>query len=72
MVNGAQTVGVLGKALATSKAELEKAKVLVKLISLEKCPEGYELDITRATNNQNRVEKKDFISLDPKQEAIAH
>lgn len=39
-------------------------------ISLKDCPADISIRITKATNTQNRVEKVDFISLDPEQERI--
>ena len=67
VVNGAQTVGSLAAAAKASVATVEKARVLVRFISLEKCPDGFGTDVTRATNMQNRIENRDFASLDPEQ-----
>jgi hypothetical protein len=70
VVNGAQTVGSI-TALQTSHAEqLRHARVLVRLVSREKCPEGFGTELTRAANTQNRIEKKDFAALDPQQERL--
>jgi len=66
-VNGAQTLGSIGSLYATNPIELGKVKVLVKFISLEESPEEFGQRITIATNTQNRVEKKDFVSLDTEQ-----
>ncbi|MHC4327504.1 MAG: AIPR family protein [Planctomycetota bacterium] len=71
VVNGAQTVGVigtLGESLASEKAS---SRVLVRLISLESCPQGFDKEVTRATNTQNRIERRDFASLDPNQQRLA-
>ena len=51
----------------TNPNELSKVKVLVKFISLEESPLGFGQKITVATNTQNKVEKKDFVSLDTEQ-----
>lgn len=67
VVNGAQTLGSLGSLSETNPEELSKVKVLVKCISLEGSSEGFGKRITIATNTQNRVDKKDFISLDTEQ-----
>jgi hypothetical protein len=40
---------------------------MVRLISLEKCPPEFASDVTRATNTQNRIEKRDFAALDSEQ-----
>jgi hypothetical protein len=70
IVNGAQTVGSLGVYSDKNKENLEKIRVFIKLISLENCPEDFGVQITKATNTQNRIDKKDFVSLDPEQERI--
>ncbi len=64
VVNGAQTLGSIGSLADNSEVDLTKIKVLVKLISLEGSPEGFGQRITIATNTQNKVERKDFVSLD--------
>ena len=64
VVNGAQTLGSIGSLTDKSEIDLSKIKVLVRLISLEGSPEGFNQRITIATNTQNKVEKKDFVSLD--------
>lgn len=70
IVNGAQTVGSLGSMIDKHKENLEKIRVFIKLISLEDCPDDFGVQITKATNTQNRIDKKDFVSLDPEQERI--
>jgi len=70
VVNGAQTLGSIGSLVATNPTELSKIKVLVKFISLEDSPAGFGQRITIATNTQNKVEKKDFVSLDGEQARI--
>ena len=70
IVNGAQTVGSIAQALVKSPTSLENAKVLVRFISLEHCPEGFAVEVTRAANTQNRIESRDFAALDPQQERI--
>ncbi|MHC5753497.1 MAG: AIPR family protein, partial [Nostoc sp.] len=57
----------------TYKKDAEKvnqAKVFIKLISLENCPPDFSLRVTKATNTQNKVENRDFISLDSLQEKL--
>ncbi len=70
VVNGAQTLGSIGALSETNLNELEKVKVLVKFISLEGSPLDFGRKITIATNTQNKVEKKDFVSLDTEQARI--
>lgn len=67
VVNGAQTVGSLASAHKQSPTTVQQARVLVRFISLENCPEGFATEVTRATNMQNRIENRDFASLDAEQ-----
>jgi len=70
IVNGAQTVGAIATANAKSPDEVAKATVMVRFISLENCSEDFAIRVTRATNTQNRIEKRDFVSLDSEQERL--
>ncbi|WP_259017118.1 AIPR family protein [Emticicia fluvialis] len=70
VVNGAQTFGSIGSLYSSNPIELSQVKILVKFISLEESPEGFGQRITIATNTQNKVEKKDFVSLDTEQARI--
>ena len=63
VVNGAQTAGTI----INMNNPPESARVMVRLISLEKCPLDFASDVTRATNTQNRIEKRDFAALDKEQ-----
>lgn len=68
VVNGAQTVSSLGRALAAG-GNLEDVRVLLRVISLDQSPAGtnYSADITRTNNTQNRIEARDFATQDPEQ-----
>jgi hypothetical protein len=70
IVNGAQTVGSIARAYQNSPEQVEKAKVLIRFISLKNCPEEFATDITRFNNTQNRIDRREFVSLDPQQERI--
>lgn len=70
IVNGAQTVGSIAKAYASTPEKVSIAHVPVRLISLENCPEGFATEVTRATNTQNKIERRDFISLDNEQKRL--
>ncbi len=70
VVNGAQTVGQVGSSFDRLDEIPEDAQVLVRLISLEVVPAGFDERITRATNTQNRVEGRDFASLDGNQRRL--
>lgn len=67
IVNGAQTVGSIMDASALSSDKVALAKVAVRLISLQDCPPEFGESVTVATNNQNRIEARDFASLDQHQ-----
>jgi hypothetical protein len=70
IVNGAQTVGSIAAAHATHPEQVARATVAVRFISLEQVPAGFSPEVTRATNTQNRIERRDFVSLDPEQERL--
>lgn len=70
VVNGAQTVGSIISASEGASNGFKHARVLVKIIDLERCPPAFASDLTRAANTQNRIEKKDFAALDPEQDRL--
>lgn len=70
IINGAQTVGSINSAFSREPEKVASAKVFVKIISLENCPVNFGQKITVATNTQNKIEKRDFVSLDKQQERI--
>ena len=72
VVNGAQTVASISGALRQCFEAAANAQVWVRLISLEGCPESFGTEVTRATNTQNAVENRDFVSLDPEQTRLRH
>jgi hypothetical protein len=69
-VNGAQTIGSIARAYLKSPSKVAKAFVHFKVISLEGTPLGFTDTVTIATNKQNKVEEKDFLTLDPDQNRI--
>jgi hypothetical protein len=70
IVNGAQTVGSIAKAFSTNPDKVSQARVSARLISLDKCPEGFATEVTRAANTQNKIEHRDFVSLDSEQKRL--
>lgn len=70
VVNGAQTVGTIGRAAEADPSKVSDARVHIRFISLEHCPADFAVAVTRATNTQNRVERRDFVALDPEQERL--
>lgn len=67
IINGAQTVGSIYEAYKLNPEQIGKAFVFTRIISLENCPKDFERKVTVATNTQNKIEKKDFVSLEPEQ-----
>lgn len=67
VVNGAQTVGSIVAAISTGAGVLNNASVLVRVISLQNCPQEFGVELTKAANTQNRIETKDFVAQDPQQ-----
>jgi hypothetical protein len=58
-------------AAATQNAEaVAKAMVPVRIISSAKSADPFASEVTRFTNTQNAIEKRDFVALDPQQERI--
>lgn len=69
VVNGAQTVGTLGKVGQGDPARLENVYVQVRVI-VRGDDETFADSVTRTNNRQNRVESRDFVALDPEQGRI--
>lgn len=69
IVNGAQTVGTIANQFSKAVPASDPL-VFIKIISLEEGREGLGEQITRSTNFQNRVERVDFVALDPEQERL--
>jgi len=70
VVNGAQTVGSIGGAASKDAGSVAKAWVPARFISLEDGASTFASSVTRATNTQNRIERRDFVALDPNQERL--
>nr|WP_256667745.1 AIPR family protein [Pseudomonas sp. R-28-1W-6] len=70
VVNGAQTVGSIHAAAAQNPEAVSKAMVSVRIISSANSEKGFSAEVTRCTNTQNAIEKRDFVALDPEQERI--
>ncbi|WFE60232.1 AIPR family protein [Micromonospora sp. WMMD712] len=70
IVNGAQTVHAIHHAFRKNAEAVAEGYVTVRVISLRTCPPGFADAVTTATNTQNRVERRDFVALDPVQRAI--
>ncbi|MFF1284180.1 AIPR family protein [Streptomyces sp. NPDC058299] len=70
VVNGAQTVTSAFRAYERDPEAVAEAYVLVRIISLEGAPVGFGRSITKATNTQNHMERRDFIAIDTVQSEI--
>ena len=70
LVNGAQTTGTIGSVYAETPELLSSACVYIQIIELGESNEGQATQITKLSNTQNRIEGKDFASLDPNQERL--
>ncbi len=70
IINGAQTVGTIGKAYEKDSSSIKNVFIHIKIISLEGCPEGFSTLITKATNTQNRIDSRDFVSQDEENERL--
>ncbi len=70
VVNGAQTVGSIHFAYSINSEKAGNATVSVRIIETSDDDESFGLNVTRNTNTQNAVEKRDFVALDPEQDRI--
>ena len=70
VVNGAQTVGSIHAAWAKSAPSVAEAMVPIRIIQVGDAAPEFALEVTRYTNTQNAVEKRDFVALDPEQERV--
>jgi hypothetical protein len=70
VVNGAQTVGSIYSAYTSSPSDVSKATVMLRIISMANSPDSFGMEVTRNTNTQNAIAKRDFVALDPEQERI--
>ncbi|QRG66007.1 AIPR family protein [Brevibacillus choshinensis] len=72
IVNGAQTLGTIGKYGQKNNAEeyLKNIYVQVRIISLDNAMGDFGKKITRSNNRQNNIENRDFVALDPLQQTL--
>ncbi len=72
VINGAQTVSAIHRAMQLKPGKAATGRVLVRIISLEETPEGFGDRITVAANTQNPTEERDFRSRRPEQFDLLH
>lgn len=70
VVNGAQTVGTIGRYAANPSAIIDNVTVPIRVIDLGETGEIFGRQITRSNNRQNRIESRDFIALDDEQKRL--
>ncbi|WP_426337847.1 AIPR family protein [Pseudoduganella sp. S-14] len=70
VVNGAQTVGSIHSAYLKDEEKVSSAMVPLRIITSLESQSDFAAEVTRYTNTQNAIEKRDFVALDPQQERI--
>jgi hypothetical protein len=71
IVNGAQTAGSIAAAFNRKPEAVEKARVHVRFIAVgNEETDTLGNSITKATNTQNRINRQDFVALDPEQQRL--
>lgn len=70
IVNGAQTTGSIGETYVGHEDTVSNANVMVQIISLEGTGEKFGSTVTKLSNTQNRIESKDFVTMDSFQEKL--
>lgn len=69
VVNGAQTVSTIGKFGESNPGTLGGVYVPMRIIVRGE-DQSFADDVTKTNNRQNRIENRDFVTLDPEQERI--
>lgn len=70
LVNGAQTTGVIGSVCAEDPEAVTSARIFIQMIDLGDAEDDQAIQITKLSNTQNRIDGKDFVSLDPQQDRL--
>lgn len=70
LVNGAQTAGTIGSVYVQAPEQVAKAYVMIQIIDLSNAPSKAAAQITKLSNTQNRIDSKDFASLDTEQDRL--
>lgn len=70
VVNGAQTVSTIGRQFVKDPEKVNKANVTIRIISLETADVHFGTSVTKTNNRQNRIENRDFVTLDPEQSRL--
>ena len=71
VVNGAQTVSTIGRYFDKAPEKAALALIPLRVISLEKAVDTQlGVSITKTNNRQNRIDNRDFVTIDPEQSRI--
>ncbi len=70
IVNGAQTVDSIGRALKVNRAAVEKAQVPIRFVRLDHAPVGFGAQVARATNRSNQMTARDLVAMDHAQQRL--
>jgi len=70
VVNGAQTVSTIGRHASKAPDKIARAFVHLRIISLEKAEATLGTTITKTNNRQNRIDNRDFVTLDSEQSRL--
>ncbi|MFE2721336.1 AIPR family protein [Kitasatospora sp. NPDC059327] len=72
VVNGAQTVASIHEAYERNPETVSRARVSLRIISLEDAPPNFGQQVTMATNTQNGMAPQDFRAQDKVQERLRY
>lgn len=70
VINGAQTLGIIGGLTNRQAEDVSRARVLCRIISSEDTQPSFGEAVTRACNTQNTITAKDFLALDEIQKRL--
>lgn len=69
VVNGAQTVSTIGRYGSSNPAAIADVYVPLRIIA-KGGDDRFAEEVTRTNNRQNRIDSRDFVTLDPEQSRI--
>jgi hypothetical protein len=70
VINGAQTIASISSAFLRKPEKVNEAKVFLRVIEVNDANDEFDKKITVSSNSQNKIEKRDFVSIDEQQERI--
>lgn len=70
IVNGAQTVGTITENFKHNPENVEQIRIWIRIFEVDEKNEEESKKITRTNNTQNKIDSRDFVSLDPQQTRI--